>query len=532
MKRFKEGLLSGKDFVATCELVPGRGHTGMGIDNIMKFAEEAKDSKYIYGLSLTDNAGGNPALCADILGPEIQSLGPDLLVHFSCKDMNRNMIEARAYALKRAGVTNLLVITGDYPISGAFGLPKPVFDIDAVIALHYLRQMNEGLEVESGRKTIKLDPTDFFLGAVTSPFKATEASAYMQYYKMEKKIRVGAHFIATQLGYDSRKFAEFYKYVRQILGLNIPLIGSVYVLSAGAARFMAGGEVPGCYVSDRLVGVLQEEAKAEDKGKSDRLTRAAKQVATLKGLGYNGAHIEGLNLKFADVTTIMERSEEIGENWRDHLEELDFSPKNNFFMFEGGEDFSFAKNGGEPKFRVTRRKRIASPKFWMMRLAHKLFFIEGTLGYKLMRCFAKSAQRRRLRYKVLQALEHVAKRALFDCRECDDCALFEMYYLCPESRCPKGQRIGPCGGARINGNCEVFDDRPCIWELVYWRAKSRKELNNLQYVINPRNWKLYETSSWVNYFLKQDHSGNHVGVPKAIPNGNLQKILDKPGNVP
>jgi methylenetetrahydrofolate reductase (NADPH) len=218
MKRFKEGLLSGKDFVATCELVPGRGHTGTGIDNIMKFAEEATDSKYIYGLSLTDNAGGNPALCADILGPEIQTLGPDLLVHFSCKDMNRNMIEARAYALKRAGVTNLLVITGDYPISGAFGLPKPVFDIDAVIALHYLRQMNEGLEVDSGRKPLKLDPTDFFLGAVASPFKATEASAYMQYYKMEKKIRAGAHFIVTQLGYDSRKFAEFYKYVRQILG--------------------------------------------------------------------------------------------------------------------------------------------------------------------------------------------------------------------------------------------------------------------------------------------------------------------------
>ena len=63
MKRFKEGLLSGRDFVATCELVPGRGHTGISIDHILKFAEAAKGSKYIYGLSLTDNAGGNPALC-------------------------------------------------------------------------------------------------------------------------------------------------------------------------------------------------------------------------------------------------------------------------------------------------------------------------------------------------------------------------------------------------------------------------------------------------------------------------------------
>ena len=517
MKGFREGLQSGEDFVATCELVPGRGYTGMVIDNILKFAEEAKDSKYVYGVSLTDNAGGNPALCADILGPEIQSIGPELLVHFSCKDMNRNMIEARAYALKRAGVTNLLVITGDYPISGAFGLPKPVFDIDAVIALHYLRQMNEGLDAEVGRKTVKLEPTDFFLGAVASPFKATEASTYMQYYKMEKKIRAGAHFMVTQLGYDARRFAEFYKYVRQVLGLDIPLIGSVYVLSAGAARFMATGEVPGCYVSDRLVSVLQEEAKAPDKGKTARLEGASRQIAILKGLGYNGVHIEGLNLKFDDVTTIMERSEEIGESWRDHLEELDFSPPNSFFLFEGGEDFAFARNGGQPKLRETRRRSIPSLKFWLMRFVHKLLFIEGTPGYKLMRALAKSVEKRRLRYQVFRVLEHVSKRALFDCRECDDCALFEMYYLCPESRCPKGQRIGPCGGSRVDGSCEVFPERKCIWELVYWRAKNRKELDKLRYVINPRDWKLYETSSWVNYFLNRDHSGSRLGVPKEIP---------------
>jgi len=516
MKRFKEGLLSGKEFVTTCELVPGRGHTGIGIDNILKFAEQAKDSEYVYGVSLTDNAGGNPALCADILGPEIRAIGPDLLVHFACKDMNRNMIEARAYALKRSGVSNLLVITGDYPISGAFGLPKPVFDIDSVIALHYLKQMNQGLEVEAGRKTVTLEPTDFFLGAVASPFKATEASTHMQYYKMEKKIRAGAHFLVTQLGYDARRFAEFYKYVRQVLALHIPLIGSVYVLSAGAARYMAGGEVPGCYVDRRLVDVLQREAGSEDKGKAARLERAARQIAILKGLGYNGAHIEGLNLKFSDVTTIMERSREIGENWRDHLEELDFSPRNSFFLFEGGEDFAFARNGGDVRFRQTRKRPIVSLKFWLMRLAHKLVFIKGTPGYRLMRAFARSVEKRRVGYKVFQTMEHVSKRALFDCRECDDCALFEMYYLCPESRCPKGQRIGPCGGSRIDGACEVFPQRACIWELVYWRAKNRGELGKLRYVISPRDWKLYETSSWVNYFLERDHSGNHLGVPEEI----------------
>ena len=225
MRRIREGLASGKEFVVTCELVPGRGFTGVGIDNILKFAEEARGSNIVYGMSITDNAGGNPALWADVLGPEIRTIGCDLMVHFSCKDMNRNMIEARAYALKRAGITNLLVLTGDYPVTGFFGQPKPVFDIDAVTALHYLHEMNRGLEVGTGGKSVRLEATDFLLGAVASPFKATEASAVMQYIKLEKKIRAGANFLVSQLGYDARKAAEFIRYVRQVIKLGHPRDG-------------------------------------------------------------------------------------------------------------------------------------------------------------------------------------------------------------------------------------------------------------------------------------------------------------------
>lgn len=511
MNRLREGLLARKDFVVTCELVPGRGHAGVGIDAILKFAEEARNSPYVHALSVTDNAGGNPALLADVLGPEMQKMGHELLVHFSCKDLNRNMIEARGYALQRAGIRNLLVVTGDYPISGFFGLAKPVFDIDSVNALDYLKQMNEGLEVTNGRRREKLEPTEFFLGAVVSPFKSSEASAVMQYVKLEKKLRAGADFIITQLGYDARKFAELVGYVREHLRSEVPLMGSVYVLSAGAARFMARGEVPGCYVHPRLVSVLEEEAAAPDKGRQARLERAARQIAILKGLGYDGAHLEGLNLKFADVREIMERAAAIAENWRDHLREFDYSPQDAHFLFAGGEELA-----GLPAMLVRRetpKRRVASPKFWLMRAAHKLLFIEGTPGYGLMKALSRWAERRRPRYRFFQVLEHTSKRALFDCRECDDCALFETYYLCPESRCPKGQRIGPCGGSRVDGSCEVFADRPCLWELVYWRAKRLSELDKLDYIINPRDWRLYETSSWINYFLGRDHRAVRTTIP-------------------
>jgi methylenetetrahydrofolate reductase (NADPH) len=511
---FRESLAAGNEFVVTCELVPGRGYKGVGIDRVLQFAEQARDSPFIKGVSITDNAGGNPALSPDVLCPEIAALGSDMIVHFSCKDMNRNMVEARAYALKRAGITNLLVITGDYPIMGFFGLPKPVFDIDSVAALHYLSEMNRGLEAGTGKKRLRLEPTDFFLGTTASPFKMTEASSAMQYIKLEKKLRAGAHYVVTQLGYDARKSAEFIAYVRNVLGSDVPVMGSVYLLSAGGARFMNRGEVPGCYVIDRLLNTIEEEAKAPDKGKSARLERAARQIAILKGLRYNGVHIEGLNLRYDDVVEIMERTGEIGENWKELAKEFDYSPVSTYFAFSGGERIRTFTSGGELRLRETKKRRILNPKFWMTRVLHHSLFTPGALGYRLMEKVAALADRKPFLYRVFTRMELGVKRVLFDCRHCSDCALFETYYICPEARCPKGQRMGPCGGSRIDGKCEVFSNRYCVWEIAYWRAKNRGEIDKLRYVIPPRNWKLYETSSWVNYYLKRDHAAVKIELPE------------------
>jgi len=65
------------------------------------------------------------------------------------------------------------------------------------------------MEREILRKPIRLAPTNFFAGVAFSPFKQMEAEAMGQYYKMQKKIRAGADFVITQVGYDARKLQEF-----------------------------------------------------------------------------------------------------------------------------------------------------------------------------------------------------------------------------------------------------------------------------------------------------------------------------------
>lgn len=516
MNRFRDALAKGDEFVVTCELVPPRGYLGKGIDRILEFAESAAVSDRIHAVSITDNAGGNPAFSADSLCVEIKEMGKDPLVHFSCKDMNRNALESRAYALQRAGVHNLLVLTGDYPTAGFMGRSKPVFDGDSITALHHMKSMNDGLEDKVGRKTVKVAPTDFFLGAAASPFKWTEASSVMQYYKLEKKLRAGAEFIITQLGYDSRKFNEMYQYVRAYLGLSTRLIGSVYILSAGAARFMNKGEVPGSYVTDHLVEILTEESKADDKGRTARLERAARQIAILRGIGYSGVHIEGLNLKYPDVMQILEREEEIRINWKEYLAEFNHAPKTQYYVFTRGSEFQVIGSDEEPVLNVTKKRRILNPNFWLTRLVHKLLFVQGTVGFGMMRAFMRFLEHRPKLKRPFDFIERLYKTVAFDCRHCADCTLFDTYYLCPESKCPKGTRNGPCGGSRPDGHCVVFPDRFCMWERVYWRAKNRDELQKLKTIMIPRDWQLYETSSWANYYLGYDHSSRKLRIPDEV----------------
>ena len=52
-----------------------------------------------------------------------------------------------------------------------------------------------------------------------------------------------------------------------------------------------------------------------------------------------------------------------------------------------------------------------------------------------------------------------------DCDLCEQCIARAAGGLCPHAYCPKQLINGPCGGAQ-GGRCEVFPNRPCVWESV------------------------------------------------------------------
>jgi methylenetetrahydrofolate reductase (NADPH) len=110
--------------------------------------------------------------------------------------------------------------------------------------------------------------------------------------------------------------------------------------------------------------------------------------------------------------------------------------------------------------------------------------------------------------RVAHALEQTAKVPLFGCKDCGDCSLPEIAYVCPESQCAKNQRNGPCGGTR-DGLCEVYDTE-CIWSDAYERLKAYgEEESMLDGPVVVKDNALQGTSAWANTFLGRDHLARH-----------------------
>jgi len=73
------------------------------------------------------------------------------------------------------------------------------------------------------------------------------------------------------------------------------------------------------------------------------------------------------------------------------------------------------------------------------------------------------------------------------CSACGACMLHNYGGICPITQCAKRLLNGPCGGSRED-RCEVRDERPCAWQLIYQRLKDIDQLDRLRQIQAPKNW--------------------------------------------
>ncbi|MBT8342885.1 MAG: methylenetetrahydrofolate reductase, partial [Desulfatitalea sp.] len=325
LRIFQSDLHDTDHFVVTLELVPGREAMGRTVDTVMGIARDAFADGRVSAVSITDNPGGNPSLSPDVLGYEIFNIGMDVIVHFTCRDMNRVGMESRALQLAHMGMKNILALSGDYAGQGFGGQGAPVFDLDSVQLQIMFEMLSERLEAAG-------DPDSFFAGCAVSPFKQTEAECFAQYAKLCRKAAAGARFLITQLGYDARKFYELMQ-IQRHMRFALPSLGSVYVLNPKSAAIMNSGRVPGAVVADKLLRRVRQEWRDKAAGRDAAVERAARLAAVLKGLGYRGIHIGGIHGSFDMAGRILDRLAHIEKDWLGFVTEFNFPQPGGFYAF-------------------------------------------------------------------------------------------------------------------------------------------------------------------------------------------------------
>jgi methylenetetrahydrofolate reductase (NADPH) len=194
--------------------------------------------------------------------------------------------------------------------------------------------------------------------------------------------------------------------------------------------------------------------------------------------------------------------------------EIQFPFPDEFYFFERDPETGLSSSEVNAAYLESKRKRktdLRVPlKYRFSRRLHAAAFEQDAPLFGAGRAVYETVEKSKLAAKLAHAAEQAAKVPLFHCRDCGDCSLPDIAYVCPESQCAKNQRNGPCGGTR-DGLCEVYDTE-CIWSQAYERLKAYgEEESMLDGDVIVKDNALAGTSAWANTFLGRDHHARADG---------------------
>ena len=329
-----------------------------------------------------------------------------------------------------------------------------------------------------------------------------EGECFAQYAKLCKKVSSGAQFAITQLGYDVVKFQELLL-MQKKMGISRPTLGSLYYLTPRIARIMNSTRIPGAVVTDRLSRIVEKEWTTPQEGRKAAIERSARLGCILKGLGYRGIHIGGIQRNFDTVGKILDRMDELQDDWKHFITDFDFPQPKGFYYFSKNPVSGLSD--GTPNLVKQPPPPTRKNLFNLMQDAHNLLFSFDSPLAGLLEKFCGWADKSPFGKFGVSVTEDFTKKIFLECKKCGDCGIIHVAFLCPESQCPKHIRNGACGGSH-NGKCEVYPDRRCIWYRAFNRLATAGTTHEMtKGCVPPRMWELNNTSSWINFFLKRDH---------------------------
>ncbi len=209
------------------------------------------------------------------------------LAHLTCVNHTKAEVAGLLEKFRLLGCRNILALRGDPPGGGEFK-PTP-----------------EGFEYSSELVKFIRSAGDFSIGVAgfTEGHIANQHGKHADWQHLQEKVAAGADFVLTQLFFDNQDFFEFRDYLRQKLGVPIPIVpGVIAILSAAQiVRFtqLCGSRIP-ADLRLQLDSVANDDEAAMEFG----IAYATRQCEELLRAGVPGLHFYTLNKAHSTVRVL------------------------------------------------------------------------------------------------------------------------------------------------------------------------------------------------------------------------------------
>jgi hypothetical protein len=239
--RLERSLREGR-FAVTVQMDPPDGPHPQAMLERLQSLHGQVDAVHV-----TDNRQAAPRLSALAFAGLLERAGMESILHLTCRDRNRLMLQADLLGAAAMGVKNVVCLTGEHPHSGSHFESKPVFDLDSISLLSLARRMRDEAQLWNGRALE--NPPRVFLGA------GAEMSEPFDYRprRLATKAAAGCDFAVTQALTQLGRLPEY-------LGLDRKL----YLLVS--------------------VGVLNQVPEAEAEAQCARLLHAVRELPGVSGV--------------------------------------------------------------------------------------------------------------------------------------------------------------------------------------------------------------------------------------------------------
>jgi methylenetetrahydrofolate reductase (NADPH) len=174
----------------------------------------------------------------------LKQIGINPIFQMTCRDRNRLALQSELLSAYALGIQDVLILTGDHPLSGDHPQAKPVFDLDSVQLLQAAKTLCSGKDM-SGNKLF--GTPDFCLGAAVNP---CADPLEPELIKMKKKIDSGVEFFQTQAVFDLKRFESFMKKVAKY---KVPVIAGIIMLKSARMAAYMNENIAGIYVPEGLI---------------------------------------------------------------------------------------------------------------------------------------------------------------------------------------------------------------------------------------------------------------------------------------